>query len=102
MGHNCLSVPRWHITITYELAGGGKHTEEYKQKDESAQCMMGKQGSSSWATAGVYVYAYSRRGRSANTDLAPVNVAATILKATWDIARMSWDLQPSAGIHAQR
>lgn len=67
--------------------------------------MMGKQGSSQtenlFATAGVHVYAYSRRGHSANTDLAPVNVEATILKAIWDIAGMSWDLQPSAGIPAQ-
>lgn len=59
--------------------------------------MMGKQGSSLWATAGVHVYAYSRWGHPANTDLAPFNVEATILKAIWDIAVMSWDLQSSPG-----
>lgn len=101
MGHNCTTAPRWHVTITYELAGGGKHTKEDKQKDESAHCMMGRQGSSSWATASMHVHAYSCRGHSANTDLAPVNVKVTILKAIWDIAGMSWDLQPSAGIPVQ-
>lgn len=64
--------------------------------------MMGKQSSSLWEGAEVHVYAYSCPGSSANTDLAPVNVAATIVKPIWEIAGMPSHLQHSAAIHARR
>lgn len=55
-----ISRQRW--VITAPQRHGGRFEEESilkstKQKDESAHCMMGKQGSSSWAAASVHVYA---------------------------------------------
>lgn len=64
--------------------------------------MMGKKSISFWEGAEVYVYAYSRPGSSANTDLALVNVATSILKPIWEIAGMSSHLQVSAVIYAWR
>lgn len=75
----------------------GNTQKEQILQDKCAQCMMGSR-----VAAGVCVYAYSRPGSSANTDLAPVNVAASILKPIWEMAGMSSDLQHSAGTHTRR